>query len=302
MVRIWKLEETIYFGNKEVPNEGFTVSIVSAPGYGESGKVSAMACNITKDGVFSETIEVDSNLLIGLIKQKKIDKGVFEGTYSIASVNGCKCFINDTMEEWQQAKKDMRFRKLPKTSKYKVGRNYKTLTMDELYLGDIYKVCEINLKSRYNANGEYDPSYSIVPLNKPMKASMMLDIYNAKNYRQYTNLIRNCKTVLEYINIVKSLVCQNSFMYDEVMPNFINSKPSRVEGELRLIDNATKEDWRDLLDTIIIEAARSNVNLGRLKSNDELLCYNITPELVDYTDRKYEDLLNKLNMTQDYKV
>ena len=91
-------------------------------------------------------------------------------------------------------------------------------------------------------------------------------------------------------------------MYDEVMPNFINSKPSRVEGELRLIDNATKEDWRDLLDTLIIEAARGNVSLYKLKSDDGLLCYNIIPELIDYTDRKYEDILNKLNMTQDYKV
>lgn len=299
MANIWKLDNTIYFCNKEVSNDGFTVKLVSAPGYCIRSMAATMGCIISKDGE-SESVDVDSNLLVELIKIKKLDKGVFEGTYSLASINGCKCFINNTMPQWKEAQEHMRVKGMKKTNKYVVGRNYKTVSIDELYLGEAYKVCEIKSHSKYDSSGKYVRTSTIVPLEKIEKVYMTVDVDKSNTYRKYIPLFRACKSVREYISVVKSLLIQGAYDFKNMIPKMKKTKPSRVEGDLRLLDDATEDDWQELFNLILELAEKDVISLGAVAYDNRFLCYNAKPKLVDYT--KYSRLLEENKLIQDYTL
>ena len=70
-----------------------------------------------------------------------------------------------------------------------------------------------------------------------------------------------------------------------------------------MLDNATPADWRDLLDTIIVGCAKGNYSSYILRDGyNGIMCYNSKPELIDYRDSKYCDILTKANMVQEYDI
>ena len=144
----------------ETDNCGFKLTIIDSAGSSsQGGKLSFWNCLIEKD---SEDIKciigIDSTLLLKLIKSTSFFNGECAEELFFARCQGGVGMLSYKMKEYSDALKDMIAKKTittKKTSKWKIGCNYKTLTIDSMYLGKISRFINIDIDLAYRHMGKH---------------------------------------------------------------------------------------------------------------------------------------------------
>lgn len=127
-------------------NKDFRLAInMSAGGSSQGGKLSFWMCKITKtleDGTVIEgNIGINQEELKDLLKESTFVKGVCQEPVAFYRINGNVGICTMTGEKYQQALKDRaeddNLKKAKKTTKWELGRVYKTKTMSSIWVGDV---------------------------------------------------------------------------------------------------------------------------------------------------------------------
>lgn len=127
-------------------NGGFTVKILeSAGGSSQGGRLSFLACEVEKDGI-SFVIGVNDDLLVDLIKNSTIIKGVIQEKVMFVRKAGRPGFIHEGMKAYEEANADMKLKddmkKAKKTSKWEIGGIYSSLTQTDMCIGKVFDTME----------------------------------------------------------------------------------------------------------------------------------------------------------------
>lgn len=127
-------------------NGGFTVEILkSAGGSSQGGRLSFLACEVEKDGI-KFVIGVNDALLVDLIRNSTIIKGVIQEKVMFVRKGGVPGFIHENMEAYKEAQADMKqkldLKKAKKTNKWEIGGIYSTLTQNDICLGQVFNTME----------------------------------------------------------------------------------------------------------------------------------------------------------------
>ena len=127
-------------------NKDFRLAIdMSARNSSQGGKLSFWMCKFTKtleDGTVIEgNIGINQEELKDLLKESTFVKGVCQESVAFYRISGNVGICTMTGEKYQQALKDKTedeaLKKAKKTTKWELGRVYKTKTMSSIWIGDV---------------------------------------------------------------------------------------------------------------------------------------------------------------------
>ena len=127
-------------------NKDFKLAInMSAGGSSQGGKLSFWMCKITKtleDGTVIEgNIGINQEELKDLLKESTFVKGVCQEPVAFYRIRGNVGICTMTGEKYKQALRDKvedeTLKKAKKTTKWELGRVYKTKTMSSIWIGDV---------------------------------------------------------------------------------------------------------------------------------------------------------------------
>jgi hypothetical protein len=127
-------------------NKDFKLAInMSAGGSSQGGKLSFWMCKITKtleDGtVIDGNIGINQEELKDLLKESTFVNGVCQEPVAFYRISGNVGICTMTGEKYKQALKDKaedaRIKSAKKTTKWELGRVYKTKTLASVWLGDV---------------------------------------------------------------------------------------------------------------------------------------------------------------------
>lgn len=172
----------------ETDNSEFTLKIIDCAHHSsQGGKLSFWNCLISKkeDNVKC-IVGIDSTLLLKIIKSNTFEHGVCMSKLFFARCQGGVGMLSKNMCEYKEALNDMQSKtdiNKKKTSKWQVGCNYKTLTIDSLYLGKITRLVRHRFADQRVWRGRNDYySYEALFEEKPTQHICMMtkEIDNSK--------------------------------------------------------------------------------------------------------------------------
>ena len=156
-----------------------------------------------------------------------------------------------------------------KTSKHVVGRNYVTLTEDDVYLGDFYQWYEPIYENAQQRNWMYGNREVFAGYKKLEKPIVQKLFYPTKEYT----------STKEYCKLLK-----NKGLYGW---HFRDKLPARTEGDIELELNALNEDWEDVLSTTRNKASTQTYFYGF----DQALTLSTNPkEAFNFPDELIKNL------------
>lgn len=167
-------------------NEGFTVKILkSAYGSSQGGRVSFLACEVEKDDI-KFVIGVNDELLVDLIRNSEISKGVIKEKVIFVRKGGQPGFIHEKMDAYKDAMADMKqkadLKKAKKTKKWEIGGVYSTLTQTDICLGEVFDTLEeYQEEESYNSGWRYGGRRTVTKFRKrktPVKTLAWAHFYN----------------------------------------------------------------------------------------------------------------------------
>jgi hypothetical protein len=154
-------------------NQGFRIALDTSPSSSsQGGKLAFCMCTITQ-GDLTFSLGINTALLIEAMKQSTIINGQFQEEFVVARAFGNVGILHSGMKEYQQAMQDIETKKAisKKISKHVVGKSYKTIQEENLYLGDAYLWLAGSGKytgySRSRANGSLYDEDGITLLKTP---------------------------------------------------------------------------------------------------------------------------------------
>lgn len=167
-------------------NGGFTVKILkSAGGSSQGGRLSFLACEVEKDGI-KFVIGVNDALLVDLIRNSTIIKGVIQEKVMFVRKGGQPGFIHEGMDAYAEANADMKkkadLKKAKKTKKWEMGGVYSTLTQTDICLGEVFDTLEeYQEEESYNSGWFYGGRRIVTKFRKrktPVKTLAWAHFYN----------------------------------------------------------------------------------------------------------------------------
>lgn len=170
-------------------NEGFTVKVLkSAGGSSQGGRLSFLACEVEKDGI-KFVIGVNDELLVDLIRNSTIVKGVVQEKVLFVRKAGRPGFIHEGMEAYAEANADMKqksdLKKAKKTKKWELGGVYSTLTQTDVCLGEVWDTMEeYQVEESYSGGWRYGGTRKVTklrPREKPVKVLAWMSWYHWRN-------------------------------------------------------------------------------------------------------------------------
>jgi len=162
-------------------NGGFTVKILkSAGGSSQGGRLSFLACEVEKDGV-KFVIGVNDALLVDLIRNSEISKGVIKEKVMFVRKGGQPGFIHEGMDAYAEASADMKkkadLKAAKKTTKWEIGGVYSTLTQTDICIGEIWDTMEeVEVK---DDRLYYRKRTELRKREKPVKVTGWLHVYRS---------------------------------------------------------------------------------------------------------------------------
>lgn len=146
-------------------NDGFSFQVVSAAGnsWSHGGKLSFWMCLMEKKGVKPFVVGINSDLLCDFILETTLTNGKSSHDVFFARNYSQLGILHKDMSTYRELLNDEQLKKnlsKSKTSKWKLGYSYKTLTTEDVMLGIFsniltnYYECE-NHVSRYNYNFQH---------------------------------------------------------------------------------------------------------------------------------------------------
>lgn len=181
-----------------IKNEGFRIQLLDCAGESyQGGKLSFWNCLISNNEHGIEVVVgIAANLLLTLLMQNEFRYGYCEKTVCFARMAGGVGVLTKDMKEYQDAIRDMQTKKdisKKKTSKWQIGKNYITLTIDETYLGELYRPLKLDYE-RVNTGRYWDYQRELV---------LSIDEHPEKQLIAYTNQFedKNIRSLSELKNV-----------------------------------------------------------------------------------------------------
>lgn len=175
-------------------NEGFTVRILeSAGGSSQGGRLSFLACEIEKDGI-KFVIGVNDALLVDLIRNSEISKGVIKEKVMFVRKAGQPGFIHEGMDAYKEAVADMKLKsdmkKAKKTTKWEIGGVYSSLTLSHVCIGEVWDTMEEYKEKSSSYYRSYDTK--LRKRDKPVKVLAWVRAYASDGEPDdFTKLIKS---------------------------------------------------------------------------------------------------------------
>lgn len=263
----------------ETDNKDFTISLESAASgsYSQGGKLSFWMCKINKSGIPTFQVGINSDLLFNLFQHSIFNNGVCSEKVEFVRHLGQLGVLHKNMPEYKEMLADIETKnniKTGKTTKWKPGYVYKTLTQEDVcfgkfspiitrsYLNDNhYTIFNINLNA--NAIPIYDYISSIDSdkdkMNDCIKHFCNSYIIN-ENSIKHTNYpsrqqgekildIDNNILAKEVLNNIDNEIC--SWDLESRLPNislFWNIDPQSCLAKIQSIINNINEDLQTIED------------------------------------------------------
>lgn len=226
----------------ETDNKDFSFQIISAAGNSwQGGKLSFWMCLMEKNGIKPFAVGINADILCDLILETVMNKGKTDEKVFFARKNGQLGVLHENMPSYQELLKDEQLKKdmqKGKTTKWKIGYTYKTLTQEDIMLGVFSNI----VSNSYVDTGNWFSSRAsrIYTLNFTKPDMMIYKCY----YDHYTDDdLYDIKTA--YHEIITELPWCGSKWHPT--PN--TKCPSRQKG--RKLFDLTDTYYEDFVDTIL---------------------------------------------------
>lgn len=189
-VRDYEIEHTpVEF---EFDNNGFILELLDcAGGSSQGGKLSFWNCLVKKDDKTFK-IGINSDMLLDLLKTAVFDKGICQSPLIFITQNGKVGMAVEGSDTYKQcvADRELKWRlKSSAVSKFEFGDVLKTATIEEVYLGTMYKYYTFdpgNNTNRYNRH--YDlHDCTLTKLAKPTKYYLFDSAYEKIKISNFTD-------------------------------------------------------------------------------------------------------------------
>ena len=175
-------------------NKGFTLELSEAAEQSsQGGKLSFWNCWITAPDGKRFLIGIAANLLLDVLKNCDVKKGIVQEPLMFARCKGGVGMLSESMKSYKDAVNDEYQRKnksTGKTTKHKIGYVYETLTQKNLYAGDFYRWYEPVYEEKESIYYPYRKTSKLVgfkKLNKPVKLMWFPAYYEDKDVEYYCN-------------------------------------------------------------------------------------------------------------------
>ncbi len=221
----------------ETDNKDFSFQIISAAGNSwQGGKLSFWMCLMEKKGIKPFAVGINADILCDLILETVMNKGKTDEKVFFARKNGQLGVLHKNMPSYQELLKDEQLKKdvaKKKTTKWRIGYKYQTLTTSDIMFGMFSKIVSFNCD---NGGGYSWP-------RRDSQLTISLD-FTRPDYPLYGNIYPENKN-LKMNDIYKEIL--EDISYDYLKPKC----PSRQEGEQ--IFEETPTYYKDLVDYMLAE-------------------------------------------------
>ena len=257
-------------------NEGFTVELLDSAGSStQGGKLSFWNCLISHEDIKC-VVGINADILLDALLQNTFINGKCKNTFSFARKSGNVGILSNNMKEYQQAIEDMQAKKnigKGKTTKWQIGRNYKTLTYNDTYLGKVYKPLKVKSESNYV---NYNYNYEIV-VSEESNSIKHLCIHtghlnDVKTYKDFLMYLR--KKIKKYLDVNGT---RESVIYELYNFDYLTKLPSRQQGDF---DLNVPDTFADDLDTYFNNIKTLVVELLESDSTFKIYPYNLSDLIV----------------------
>ena len=172
-------------------NTGFTFKLLScASGSSQGGKLSFWNCIVGKDNKEFE-IGINSELLLKVLMEGDFKNGVCQQTVVFGSHNGKCGVLVENGDSYNIAVADMQLKsKINKnmTTKYKVGDNVRTATIDEIYLGTLKQYYTFDVPRRYMYYPDDYTQFTLTKLKTPRTVHFYINRTWEKEFTKVSHL------------------------------------------------------------------------------------------------------------------
>ncbi len=166
-------------------NEGFTLEMYSsAENSSQGGKLSFWNCWITAPDGKRFLIGIAADLLLDVLKNSTVIKGVVQDKLMFARYNGNVGMLSKSMDSYQDALNDAAIKKKMargKTSKHQVGHVYETATERNVYGGKFYRWYEPFSEDETSRSSFYSDRDGFRKLKNPVELVYFPRYYEGKN-------------------------------------------------------------------------------------------------------------------------
>ena len=227
-------------------NSDFQMEILSsANGSSQGGKLSFWTCLFKKDNNKFE-IGINADLLEKLIQYTTIINGQVQETVCFCRYSGQVGVLTDNMPQYLEAKslikKKENLASSKKTSKYKKGKIYETLTLSTLCLGEVEKKYEVKPIFQ-EIDGQYIKAKPvIVKLDKPKVYKLCVDYNKFSNYN-------SMKKDFETLKIENQWDNKNPDYYP--LADLTDKNPARIEKDSDLVLDDSLSDLIEYINECI---------------------------------------------------
>lgn len=167
-------------------NSGFKLTIMeSADNSSQGGKLSFWNCVIEKEPDLKVMIGINQDGLLSLIKQSTIVNGTVTNPVSLARGINTVSAVHPEMSEWAESIKPKK--NVPKTTKWEIGREYKSISTRMVYMGKIYSWIDTSEEYRDEKTGMRNQTIKRRHLtftlrDKPIEKHIAYDISHDNRY------------------------------------------------------------------------------------------------------------------------
>ena len=170
-------------------NSGFRLSLLDCAGHSsQGGKLSFWNCIIEKESKKFK-IGINTNLLLDVLKEGTFEKGVCKENVCFVSKNGQTGVCIEKGEIYKHAIKDMQLKqnvKNQQTTHYKFGDCVRTVTLNEIYLGKMYKYYDV-VTDKKTCCGGYHYTLKVIKLRNPKPIHIFSSSANIKHIEDIFN-------------------------------------------------------------------------------------------------------------------
>lgn len=251
-------------GNKDIyTNANFRLSFLSYAGNStQGGKLSFWNCIITAPDNKQFMVGINSEMLLDVIKSSTIIGGNVQEEVVFARENGnLGVLVKDSPAyqdaiDYEQKRADINKKK---TSKWKPGYSYNTLTESDVCVGSIKKYYDIKV---------FRNTLKFTKLDKPKNICIYGGIYKDN--------IKTTKDLLEYLIEVKPN-SKDDYAYQyscariyDIHPSF----PARQEGKAVLENNLTEDDIYKYIEECQLTLLDNFVNMYNYRKEHNIRLYS----------------------------
>lgn len=268
----------------EFENNGFTLELLDcAGGSSQGGKLSFWNCLVKKDNKTFK-IGINSDMLLDLLKNAVFDKGTCQSSLIFITQNGKVGMTAEGSDTYKQCIADRDLKKMLKdsqVSKFEFGDILKTTTIEEVYLGTVYRYYAFDPGQNPNRYTRYYDfrDCTLTKLAKPIKYHVFDTIYKQTKLSDFS----------DSYNVAR-------YSY----PDFKKSCPKRtIDGKLEL-DISQEEFYKRFMDKLysfddFLDYYKQAY--GRPQNEETCLYYFLGSRSFGYAVEPFElseDLLNRL--------